>query len=1107
MRCPACGHENRPDRLFCTECGASLAPVCPSCGAVGESGEKFCGRCGAKASESAAGEPSSPAPESHDGERRQLTVMFADLANSTALSGVLDPEDLRDALRRYHDACAEAITRCGGYVGKWLGDGVLAYFGYPASHEDDAQRAIRAGIEIISWAREQAHSGGEALAVRVGLHTGLTVIGDMGSGERVERADVVGETPNIAARVQSVAPPNSVVISGATERLAHGFFHIEALGEQQLKGVTRPIEVFRIIGESGAASRLDTVEHLTPLVGREEETALLLDRWNKAVTGDAQVVVISGEPGIGKSRLVRTLRDHLPQEHVRIELRCSQIHQNSALYPLIEHFQRVLQASDAGTPTDRLAATLRAAGMEATASLPLFASLLGLPLPEGCAALDLTPEQQKQKTLEATLAWLDAEARKHPVLVVCEDLHWMDPSTLELVGLLVERDLTSGKLVLLTCRPEFMPPWPMQANIAVLQLTRLGREDADEVMTRVAGGRALPAEVAAQIAARTDGVPLFVEELTKMVLESGLLREDGNRLVLDGALPPLAIPETLHDSLMARLDRLASVKEVAQLGATIGREFSHELIAAVSLQSPAVLAASLDALVESGLAYRRGFGAGARYAFKHALVQDAAYQSLLKSSRGRYHQRIGDALVQRFPDVAEEQPEVVAHHYTEAALPELAVGYWQIAGERAVARSAHPEAIAHLNRGLEALAALPVSEARDRQELDAQIALGSAYRANQGYTSRYAAAAYDRARELGYKLQAMTELVPILWGLWGFRLMRGEFAAAMALADECLVLAGRQSDPGYTVQAYRILAGSSCWLGEFENVRRYAAEGVRLYDAGRDASKLAQFQMDGFSSCVMYESWASWMLGFPETASRMIDDSLRHARSLNHPHTLAVVLMFSSGTRLFRRESERSRSEAEEATQISLDHGLPQWPPWGMVESGAALVGLGEFDSGLARIDEGIAVWRGSLESRVILPTFLGWKADALLTSGRPADALQAASEGLTVTHETGERVYEAELHRLHGEALRGVDDLAAERDFLRAIEVARELGAKSLELRAATSLARLWQSQRRAEALALLAPVYAWFTEGFDTRDLIEALALLDDLGFTSKVLDGAAP
>ncbi|HEY8768007.1 MAG TPA: adenylate cyclase, partial [Dehalococcoidia bacterium] len=789
------------------------------------------------------------------------------------------------------------------------------------------------------------------------------------------------------------------------------------------------------------------------------------------------------------------LLERLPGEHLRITLQCSQFHQNSALYPLVEHFQRLLQFGDAGTPLERLAAMLDEAGVETTAALPLFAALLGLPLPEGCAPLDLTPERQKQKTYEAALAWLDAEGRRRPVLLACEDLHWMDPSTLELVGMLVEREDPGKMLLLLTCRPEFTPPWPLRSQLAMVQLTRLGRDEAHEVMRRVAGGRQLPAEVAAQIVARTEGVPLFVEELTKMVLESGLLREDGGQFVLDGPLPALAIPETLQDSLMARLDRLASAKEVAQLGATIGREFSEELIAAVSPLSPDALATALDALVESGLAYRRGFGTSARYVFKHSLVQDAAYQSLLKSTRARYHQSIAEALVSHFPDMAASQPEVVGHHYTEAGLAEQAVGYWQVAGERALARSAHQEAIAQLKRCLQVTASLAQEEQRDRSELPAQIALGSAFRATEGYGSTQAAAAYARARELCYKLGAASELVPVLWGMWSYQLMYGNLQAAQELATECLRIAERESDPSLIVQACRLAGGSDFWFGDYQSCQKHVERGASLYDLDRDEAKVSRFGLDGLVGCLQYQGWAAWFLGYPEQAREIARRAVEHARALKDHHTLVLALIFASGTHLLRREMALAQAHGEEVLRLSIEQKFAQWPGMGQVVAGAAIAGQGDSDRDLERIDEGIAAW-SRLGSKLFMTWFLGWRADALLLGSRNTEAAATVVEALRTVDETGERFYEAELHRLHGQALLGRDDVVAERDFVSALEIARAQKAKSLELRAARDLARLWQSQgRTAEGLALLEPVYARFTEGFDTLDLIEARELLETL------------
>jgi predicted ATPase/class 3 adenylate cyclase len=650
---------------------------------------------------------------------------------STALSRQLDPEDYRAAVRAYQAACAPIIERFGGHIAQYLGDGLLVYFGYPLAHEDDAQRAIRAGLAMLevmgalATRLEQQH--GVRLAIRVGIHTGPVVVGEMGAGGRREQL-ALGETPNIAARLESLAAPNTVVISAALQQLVQGYFVCDDLGALALKGVDTPFQVYRVMGESGAQSRMDVASPrgLTPLVGREAEVTLLLDRWAQVKDGLGQVVLLSGEAGIGKSRLVQVLKEHLAGEpYTLLECRCSPYHTNSALYPVLDLWQRVLRFETAEAPADKLRKLeqmLAQYRLRLAETVPLFAALLSLP-DDRYPALALTPQQQKQKTLEALLALMVEHTAQEPLLLIVEDLHWVDPSTLEFLSLLVDQGPTARMLTLCTFRPQFIPPWPPRAHIAQLTLTRLPRPQVGPMITAVAGGKALPAEVVQQIITKSDGVPLFVEELTKLVLESGLLREHEGHYALPGPLPSLAIPATLQDALTARLDQLASAKAVAQLGATIGREFTYELLQAVAPMDELELWRGLGQLVQAEVLYQRGALPHATYLFKHALIQDAAYQSLLRSTRQHYHRRIAEVLTAQFPETTAMQPELLARHYTEAGLQAAALPYWHQAGQHAIAHSAYAEARQHLTMGLEVLATVPETPARHQHELDLLIAL------------------------------------------------------------------------------------------------------------------------------------------------------------------------------------------------------------------------------------------------------------------------------------------------------------------------------------------------------------------------------------------------
>jgi class 3 adenylate cyclase len=756
-----------------------------------------------QATKAEVGPPPSPpvANPAAQAERRQLTVMFCDLVGSTALSTRLDPEEMREVLRLYQDACAGAVARFEGHVAKFMGDGVLAYFGWPKAHEDAAERAVCAGLEVVRIVAALAPRGELRLEVRVGVATGLVVVGDLiGEGAAQEEA-VVGETPNLAARLQTLAEPGSVMLSPVTRQLVGDRFRYADLGAQHLKGFAEPVRAWRVIGEGRAEGRFEARQtgRVTPLVGRDHELGLLLDRWQQAKEGEGQVVALCGEPGVGKSRLVRALRERLAEEaYTPVSHFCSPYHQATALHPLVGLLERAAGLSREDPPErqlDQLEAMVATASADVAGVVPLFADLLAIPSGGRYPPLALSPQRQKERTFAALLDQLTGLAACQPVVALYEDVHWSDPTTLELLDLAVDRvqDLTA--LALVTFRPEFRPRWIGAVHVTLLNLNHLSRRQAAAMVEQVTRGKALPAEVLEQIVAKTDGVPLFVEELTKQVLESGLLHDGGDRYVLPGPLPPLAIPTTLYDSLVARLDRLAPVKEVAQIGAVIGRDFAHELIAAVAALGNDRLRDALQQLTGAELLFRRGAAPHATYVFKHALVRDAAYASLLRGKRQQLHARVAAVLEEQFPGEVEVAPGLLAHHWTEADLAEKAVDYRLKAGELAIRRSATREALTQLGKGLELLAGLPAGPERDRRELRLQIALGVALMAAKGWASPEAGRANARARELCERLGDTRHLFPALYGQWVLHVVGAELDVGRKVGEEFLGLARRHRDP------------------------------------------------------------------------------------------------------------------------------------------------------------------------------------------------------------------------------------------------------------------------------------------------------------------------
>jgi len=814
------------------------------------------------------------------------------------------------------------------------------------------------------------------------------------------------------------------------------------------------------------------------------------------------VVLLRGEAGIGKSRLVEALSERVRREGAtRIAFRCSPYYQNSTLYPVIDHLQRFLQWQRDDTPEaklDTLERVLRMYRLPLEDVVPLFAALLSVPLPERYPALNLTPQQQRQKTQEALVAWLLEAAERQPVLAVWEDLHWADPSTLEVLGLVLDQAPTARMLTLLTCRPEFRPPWGPQALVTQVILNRLGHAQIETMIAHLTGRKALPAEVVQQVVVKTDGIPLFVEELVKMILESGLVWEEADRYMLTGPLPPLAIPSTLHDSLMARLDRLSAARDLAQLGAVLGREFAYELLQAISLLDEPTLQQGLAQLVDAELVYQRGLPPQSRYVFKHALIQEAAYQSLLKSTRQRYHQRIAQVLEAQFPETVETQPELLAHHFTEAGLAEHAVPYWQRAGQRASAGSAYVEAMSHFTKGLEVLQGLPDTPERAQRELDVQIALGQACIATKGQAAPEVGQIYRQARGLCRQVEDVPQLCRVLWGLFSFHVVRAELQTARKLGEELLSLAQHLQDLVYLQGAHFALGSTLLYLGEFPLSRQQWEQSLALYDPPQHHAHAVLFGWDIGVFGRAQAPHALWSLGYPDQALTMSHKAVALAQELSHPFSLAVALDYAAMLHQFRREPQAVREWAEAAIALCTEQGFAYYLAWGTTMQGWAQVAQGQREDGLAQMRHGLAALRAT-GAALRLPYYLALLAEACGQTGQAAEGLTLLAEALAQVHKAGESQTEAELHRLKGELLLSLsadNHAEAEGCLHQALAVARRQQAKSLELRAVTSLSRLWQQQGKwVEAHQLLAEIYGWFTEGFDTADLQDAKALLEEL------------
>ncbi len=1033
-----------------------------------------------------AGPPTATPRAGAEGERRQLTVMFCDLVGSTELSAELDPEDLREVLRLYQDAVAGAATRYGGYVARYVGDGILVYFGWPQAHEDQAERAVRAGLDSISAVEAIKFGSDLHLRARVGIASGEVVIGDLVGDVGRDVDAVTGETPNLAARLQGLAQPGQVLIDAGTYDLVGKAFELVSLGKRKLKGFSQSIPSWRVAGEGEVESRFEAAHpgRLTPFVGRKHELGLIRDRWQLAKDSEGQVVLLTGEPGIGKSRMVQALCDGIAAErHFRLRYQCSPFRTSSAFYPIIRLLERTAGFAvddDGDARLDKLEKLLRQSSRDTDADLPLLAALLSLPGEKRYGALALSPQQQRERTIDALINQLMILAQQLPVLFVLEDAQWIDPTTEALLGEVIQRIANVPILILVTSRPEYSPPWTDQMNLNTIVLNRLSKDQTSQVIKALAGEE-LAGRWSTEIATRADRVPLFIEELTRSLLES-----DDDKA---------EIPSSLQALLVARLDRLGGLKKVAQLAATLGRSFHYRFIQAVSDMDDAELDQALTAMTEAGLLLRSGRPPQSRYTFKHALIQDAAYGTLLRTTKQQYHAKIAEVLLEKFTDRATTEPEFVARHLSLAGLPAKAVELWLLAGQRAGERSAHVEAIFDLENGLKELERMPTSQTRDRYEFDLRIALGASLLTAKGWSAPEVEKNYERAQELSTHTGDIRKFFAALRGLFNVFLLRGEVGNARQLADRLLTIALNERDDALLLEGYRTVGMCCFFAGKLVAAREHLGRANALYDRSQHHAHAFTYGTDPAVVGLSVSGWVEWFLGDPDEARHRIDAALKLAEELQHPFSLAYARSLAASLYQACRNPELVAKYADAAITVAEEHDFPYWKGWGTVMRGWSLAALGEPQRGIDTLRRGLEIYE-STDARLIKPYILTLLAEMYGWAGLPLMGIEALERAYGIGNDTDVCFYEPEALRIQGELAAqcpGGDGVAY---FDRALKLARERGARGLELRAAISAGRASLERGEKElALSLIEPVCEDFNSRLSDPDLRDARDLMDSL------------
>jgi class 3 adenylate cyclase/tetratricopeptide (TPR) repeat protein len=1037
------------------------------------------------------------APQS-DAERRHLTIVFCDLVGFTALSAQADPEDMREVIAAYRAVCANAIRAYGGFIARFIGDGVLAYFGYPRAHEDDAERAIRASLDIVAALREKKIGPAGSLSARIGIATGFVVIGELIGDAAASEQEATGDTPNLAARLQALAGPGTVVIADATKRLIGRVFDLRDLGEAEIKGLEHRQRIWAVEGVASSEARFETVRatHSGAFVGRATETAVLADRLKLAWRGEGQAVLICGEAGIGKSRLAASLDQHAAaQPHIRLRYQCSPYHSDSALYPFIAQIERAADMRPDDPPDrrlDSLEALLALSTSQVQAVAPLIASLLTIPAGARYPPLALNPAEQRRRTLLALVEQLEGLARRRPILLVFEDAHWADPTSIELLGRALDRIGTLPILAVATFRPEFKVPWTIRPNLTVLPLDRFDRQDTEAMIREVTGGRKFSPVIVEQIIGKTDGVPLFIEELTKWVIESGAVAEGGAGLEGPSLLFP--VPESLQDSLAARLDRLAPIKDTAQIAAVIGREFPYSLLKMISGRDDAELRSALEQLEDAELVFRHGDPAEGLYSFKHALLQDAAYESLLKSRRQVLHRQIAETMRDKFSALAESQPDVIAHHFSRAGAPQDAMEWWGRAGERSLRRAAFAEAIGQFRRASDCAEALPDVPAIRLARLRLQIACGNALMASRGHHAAETTAAFARARELAVGLDEPIERFSAYYGLWVGHYVRGEIAPMRELAEAFLNDASRRKGSPELGVAHRMSGVTKWFQGDFVGARSHLEEALSIYDPERDRDLAYRFGGDVGVAAMFYLALVLWPLGEVARARKLIEGGLRLVVERGQIYTLAYGYAYKGIFETIRRDPVRAMPHLQDFFDLSQKYGLQ------LFEIGASFLlrwarHTGDPAAASAVMRECLTVLAQQKYAlfRPVMHTLL---AEVEADEGGTEAGLQILDDQLAEVERTAQHAFDAELHRMRGELLLRSDPggrAAAEAAFQRAIEIAQQQRTRTFELRATVSLARLYHDLGRHQAARdLLVPALGGFDDPVEVPEVLHAQRLL---------------